>query len=158
QLLWVIGQRIAAEFERARSMAERARMEAALRENERRLQEAQRMARVGSYAGDGVTTPMVWSDEMYRIFEVDSAQETPSMEAVMARAHPEDRELIQKAHSKLLTGDATCEVEHRLTMPDGRIKHVLVKATAAPGQDATLVTRGTVQDITVQKLAEEEKV
>jgi len=157
QILWVIGQRIAAEFERIKSMAEHARMEKALRENERRLQEAQRMARLGSFAGDGVTAPMEWSDEMYRIFEVDPARVVPGMAAVMSKAHPDDYALIEKTNSRLLTEDMTCEMEHRLLMADGRVKHVVVRVTARP-LDGVGHIRGTVQDITERKAAEEEKI
>jgi signal transduction histidine kinase/HAMP domain-containing protein/ActR/RegA family two-component response regulator len=156
QILWVIGQRIGAELERIRSMAEHVRMQEALRENERRLQEAQHMARVGSFTGGGALGAMEWSDEMYRIFEVDPSRVVPGMDAVMSRAHPDDYDLIDRT-SKLLTGDMTCEVEHRLLMPDGRVKHVLVRIIASPS-DGAPQTRGTVQDITERKVAEEEKI
>ncbi len=157
QILWVIGQRIAAEFERIKSIAEHARMEEALREHERRLEEAQQMARLGSYAGDGISNRMEWSDEMYRIFEVDPSAGVPDMEVVLARAHPDDRSLIEKTHRKLLTASTTCEVEHRLLLPDGRVKHLLVRATVSP-RDGLPYMRGTVQDITERKRIEEEKV
>ena len=157
QILWVIGQRIAAEFDRARSMAEHARMEEALRENERRLQEAQQMARLGSYTGDGFTSRMDWSDEMYRIYEVDPAQGAPAIDVVLARSHPDDRALIEKTHARLLAENGIFDVEHRLLMPDGRIKYVLVKGTASADAGGRTRIRGTVQDITERKRAEEEK-
>jgi signal transduction histidine kinase/CheY-like chemotaxis protein len=157
QILWVIGQRIAAEFERIKSMAEHARMEEALLENEHRLEEAQQMARLGSYTGDGISNRMEWSDEMYRIFEVDPFSGVPDMEIVLTRAHPDDRALIERTHGEMLAGNTTCEVEHRLLMPDGRVKHVLVKTTVSP-RDGAPYMRGTVQDITERKRAEEEKV
>lgn len=157
QILWVIGQRIATEFARVRSMAEHARMEEALRENERRLEEAQQMAQLGSYDSEGASGVMTWSDEMYRIFEVEPSGEAPSSEKVLERTHPDDRAMVRQNHSRLLAENGTYEIEHRLLMPDGRTKWVLVRGTVAPGGDGQPHMRGTVQDITERRRAEEEK-
>jgi signal transduction histidine kinase/CheY-like chemotaxis protein/HAMP domain-containing protein len=157
QILWVVGQRIAAEFDRARSMAEHARMEEALRENERRLEEAQQMAHLGNYTGDPATGRMEWSEELYRIYEIDPAGGNPSVDLVMARAHPDDRALILKTREDSRRGDGRFNFEHRLLMPDGRIKDVLVQGTLSSGADGRPRLGGTVQDITALKRAEEEK-
>ena len=77
QILGLIAQRIAAEFERGKSIAERARMEEELRDNQSRLEEAQQMAHLGSYTGDVASGRMEWSDELYRIYEVDPCRGRP---------------------------------------------------------------------------------
>jgi signal transduction histidine kinase/CheY-like chemotaxis protein len=76
---------------------------------------------------------------------------------VLARSHPDDRALIEKTHARLLAENGIFDVEHRLLMPDGRIKYVLVKGTASADAGGRTRIRGTVQDITERKRAEEEK-
>lgn len=157
QILLVIGQRIATEFAHVSSMAEHVRMEETLRENERRLEEAQQMAQLGSYTADGASGVMTWSREMYRIFEIDPARGAPTSGDVLERTHPEDRTLVQNNHKELVARDGPYEIEHRLLMADGRIKYVLVRGTVSPDAAGHPYQRGTVQDITERKIIEEEK-
>ncbi len=135
QILWVIGQRIAAEFDRGQSMAEHARMEEELRENERTLEEAQHMARLGSYTSNAITGRMEWSSELYRIYEVDHGSGTPSVSFMMERTHPDDRALVLKAEEDLKREDGLFDFEHRLLMPGGRIKYLHVQGTVSSGID-----------------------
>ena len=157
QILWVVGQRIATEFDRGRHMGERARMEETLLENKRGLEEAQHMARVGSYSGDGDTGIMKWSDELYRIFEADPSAGVPDLALVLEKTHPDDRARIAENSARVTREGGDFEVEHRLQMPDGRVKHVLVQGTSIRAADRKLWVRGTVQDVTDRKRAEEEK-
>jgi two-component system, cell cycle sensor histidine kinase and response regulator CckA len=140
-----------------RDIAERKRAEEGLRENERRLKEAQQMAHVGSYTSDVLTGRQEWSEELCRIYELDPSQSAVSRDVVLARAHPDDRALIQKTTEDLIRQNGRFEFEHRLLLPDGRIKFVLVTGTVSPGADGRPRTRGTVQDITERKRAEQER-
>jgi two-component system, cell cycle sensor histidine kinase and response regulator CckA len=158
RILHLIGQRIAVEFEREKRLAEQARMEEKLRENQRILEEAQRMAHLGSYySADAATGEMEWSPELYRIYEEDPAGGKPDEHLVIARTHPADRDLVKAQYEIVAHGAAHFEVEHRLQMPDGRIKHVLVQGTTERDPAGKVQLRGTVQDITERKLAEQER-
>ncbi len=55
-------------------MADRFMPGVPLPEVARRLQEAQRLAQLGSWELDLTTDTLVWSDEIYRIFEIDPAK------------------------------------------------------------------------------------
>ncbi len=158
QILRLFGQRIAVEFERAKSLAERARMEEKLREHQSRLEEAQTMAHLGSwYSSDALGGVMEWSPELYRIYEADPATDTPEVDLVMSRTHPEDRARVREAREALLQGTGGFEAEYRLQMPDGRIKYVLVQGSVSAGPDGKTQMGGTVQDITERKRAEQER-
>lgn len=132
-------------------------IEESLRENELRLEEAQQIAGVGSYTSDTLTGRMEWSKELYRIYEMDPSGGVPSREEALARVHPDDRSQVQKAvvDSRRRTGPFY--YEHRLLFPDGRMKFVLVRGTIGHGADGRLRARGTVQDITERKLAEQQE-
>jgi PAS domain S-box-containing protein len=72
-------------------ITERKHMEDALCENDLKLVEAQRMAHVGHWQLDLESHALTWSDEAYRIFEVDPQQFCASYEAFLECIHPEDR-------------------------------------------------------------------
>jgi diguanylate cyclase (GGDEF)-like protein/PAS domain S-box-containing protein len=130
--------------------------EAALTESEKRLREAQRIAQVGSWALDLVTGELTWSDEIFRLFEIDKAAFDASYDAFLDAVHPEDRERVNQAYTESLATRTPYEITHRLRMPDGRIKWVNERGeTHYDEQGKAVRSTGTVQDITARKLGEE---
>ena len=130
--------------------------EAALRYSEERLRAAQRLAKVGSWELDLVTNALIWSDEIYRIFEVDPAQFVASYDAFLGLIHPDDRVAVNAAYTDSVRNRIPYTLEHRLLFPDGRIKYVLEQsATSYAADGRPLRSVGTVQEITERKEAEE---
>jgi diguanylate cyclase (GGDEF)-like protein/PAS domain S-box-containing protein len=129
--------------------------EAALKESEARLNEAQRIAQVGSWEFDVASGALAWSEETFRLFEVDQKSFGASYEAFMETVHPEDRERINQAYLDSLTHRKPYEISHRICMPDGRIKWVNERCEMHfDAQGNAVRSTGTVQDITERKLAE----
>jgi PAS domain S-box-containing protein len=128
-----------------------------LQENQRRLLEAQRIGHMGSWERNLVTGGLVWSDQAYKIFEMDPQSPAPSYEQFLSIVHREDRERVQQASAESVARNIPYEVTYRLTMSDGRIKWVQVYGTTEYSADGAPVrSTGTVQDITEQKLTEQE--
>jgi signal transduction histidine kinase len=117
------------------------------------LAEAQRLSHTGSF-GWRAASGFVWSEETFRIFELDRAI-TPTVEAVIQRTHPEDRERVQQFIDRASRDGGDWDLEHRLLMPDGSVKslHVVVHALKDGAGDLSFV--GAVMDITAAKRAEE---
>lgn len=132
----------------------RKRTEAALQESEARLKEAQRLARVGSWKRDLVTEQISWSEETYRIFELESGA-VPTYKFFITRVHPDDRDRVISAYQSSYDGRVPYELVHRLLMADGRIKHVRISGFTHFEGDRPLRSVGTVQDITEVHTAEE---
>jgi PAS domain S-box-containing protein len=133
-----------------------ARQEAQLRSSEARLLEAQRIAQIGSWELDLGTGRLIWSDEIFRIFEIDPEHFEASYEAFLNAIHPEDRDAVNKVYSEALANRAPYEITHRLLMDDGRVKWVNERAeTRYDESGQPLHPTGTVQDITARMLAEE---
>ena len=129
--------------------------DAALKESEQRLNEAQRIAQVGSWELDLISGNLTWSDETFRLFEIDKATFGASYEAFLDAIHPEDREQVNQAYTDSLATRTPYEIVHRLRMPDGRIKWVNERCeTFYDEQGKALRSTGTVQDITAHKMAE----
>ena len=131
--------------------------EEALRQSEERLQEAQHLAHVGSWDLDIITNVLVWSDESYRIFEIDKNDFEASYEAFLSTIHPDDRKAVDETYVKSVRDRTPYEIVHRLKFPDGRVKFVQERCvTFYSVAGDPLRSIGTVQDITERKQTEKQ--
>lgn len=130
-------------------VTERKHAELALRENEERLREAQRLARIGSWEIDLIGNRRVWSEEVFRTFEIDPARSDPSRETFLAVVHPEDRDAVTNAYNESLRDRTPYEITHRLLMADGRVKFIHERGEATyDDRGRARCLRGTAQDVT----------
>lgn len=128
-----------------------------LRNNAEMLNEAQHFAHMGSWSLDLHTNILVWSAEVYRIFEQDPDHFILTYESLFELIHPEDRELVNNAYMTSLSSRQPYDVIHRILMNDGRIKWVHESGISDFDElGKPLRSMGTVQDITERKSAEEE--
>jgi PAS domain S-box-containing protein len=134
---------------------ERHRMAVALRSNRESLAEAQRIGKMGGWELDLESGVLSWSDEIYRIFEIDATQFGASYTAFLDAVHPDDRDAVSRAYIQSLENHMPYEIEHRLLFPDGRIKYLHERCETSYAADGSpLKSLGTVQDITERKRAE----
>ena len=143
------------ELERA-SLEKRVRQRTEdLSRSRERLNEAQRIARIGNWELDLLNNQMVWSEEVFRIFEIDHTRFSATYESFMAAIHPEDRDAVNAAYRRSLETRQPYRIVHRLQMPDGRIKHVQEQCeTRFDAEGKPVLSLGTMQDITEQRLVE----
>src|SRR5713226_2518355 len=126
----------------------------AIRRSEAYLAEAQRLSHTGSFGWKASSGEIFWSDETFRIFECD-LKTKPTLEFVLSRIHPDDRELVQQQIDRATRDGEGFALEHRLQLPSGSIKHVRVTARPLRDSAGNLEFVGAVTDITDQKRAEE---
>ncbi|MBF6057780.1 hybrid sensor histidine kinase/response regulator [Thiomicrorhabdus heinhorstiae] len=125
----------------------------------RQLSDAQKIAKMGSWYLDLENGELQWSDEIYRIFELDPQDFSPSYEAFLQKIHPDDRESVNKTFKESLQNKTFYQIEHRLLMNDGRIKYVLERGNNLFNEHGEPVeSQGTVQDITEAKLMQQSLV
>ncbi len=134
----------------------RKRAEDSLRASEARLARAQTVAKIGSWETDLATLQVTWSDETYRIFEVQPEQEQLSHQRFLEFVHPEDRAAVDEAFVRSQGHRLPCRIIHRGVTPGGRIKF-LEECWQTQGDDRGEPVRvvGTCQDVTVRKQAED---
>ena len=123
---------------------------------EQYLAEAQNVAHIGSWDFDLVNNKLDWSEETYRIFEVDPSENKISYDTYINIIHPEDRERLEAAYKESLENKSSYEIEHRLLLSDGRIKYVNGRGKHLYS-DKGIPSRsfGSVQDITDRKRTDE---
>lgn len=93
---------------------------------------------------------------MYRIFELDQPAMSPSYEIYISVVHPQDRELVNRAHTDLVTNKAPYAITHRLRMNDGRIKYVHERGDTHFDVDGRPIrAAGIIQDVTDRFEAQE---
>jgi PAS domain S-box-containing protein len=133
--------------------AERALAEEALRRSEAYLAEGQRLSHTGSFGWHVQSGENYWSDETYRIFQIDQATK-PHVNLIFERVHPDDEDAVREVIEQASRNGKDYEHQYRLLMPDGSIKYVHVVAHALVGGGGLEFT-GAVMDETAAKQAEE---
>src|SRR3984885_14017140 len=122
----------------------------------RYLAEAQRLSHSGTFGWKVQSGELVWSDETYKI--LGFARETnPTLDLVFDRVPPEDRDRLQQLRDRSTQNGVDLDVEHRILLPDGVIRHVHVVAHAGRDNSGHLEYAGVVTDITERKQADDER-
>ncbi len=138
-----------------RDITERRRGEKELKESRDRLIQAEQIARLGNWSLELATGQVTWSDEMYRLLELDPATTTPSIELYHSFLPPEDRDLLQRRFTEAMGTRQRFVLGTRLILRSGRLKYaegtgeVIVDAAGRP-----IRAIGTVQDVTERRLIE----
>ena len=121
------------------------------------LENAQRIAHIGSWDLNLVSGELNWSDEVYRIFDIDKANNTPSYELLLEKTHPDDRENVDKTYTFSVEEKIVYDITHRIVTDQDKIKYVHERAEHKYDKDGKIIASvGTVQDITQVIRYEEE--
>jgi len=123
-------------------------------DGERRLRHAQQIAMLGSWEMDHETRTLTWSDEVFRILEVDPGT-APRFRTFIDRVHPDDRERVLAELTSAVDHSEPSRIVCRLLV-DGRVKWVqMFFETTRDVAGRIAQSLGTVQDITERVVAEQ---
>jgi diguanylate cyclase (GGDEF)-like protein/PAS domain S-box-containing protein len=120
------------------------------------LENAQRIAHLGSWEWDLVRNEIYWSSETYRILGLEPGVVIVGFDPFIERVHPDDREQVQQAFQELLrTGNFSGEGA-RIVLPDGSLRHIQLQGIGTFDACGNLQhLNGTIQDVSEIKRAEE---
>ena len=128
-----------------------------LEENKAMLNEAQRIANIGSWKIDLVSKKLILSDEVYNMIEIDTNKYKLTHKVFFHAIHPDDRNKVSQGYFDSLNQKTPFNMIHRLLMKDGRIKYVKESCeTTFDSQGKPLVSIGSIQDITASYLLQNE--
>ncbi len=140
----------------SRDATDRTQIESALRETDARLREAQRIARLGSWAWEPPTDHVWWSDAEFELFGMKPMVLQPSFKAFLDLLHPEDRPVAIARVDAMLAGANEFANDLRVIRADGSCIWIHSQARATRDADGRLLrVEGTDQDITAVRQARE---
>ena len=118
---------------------------------EDRLNEAQRIAQIGNWEWDILSSSDWWSDELYRMLEVDRETQKPSFELVQSLIHPADRDRLIEETEEALATDKPFATDIRLVLPSGARKTIHSQGIVHRDVDGHPVKMtGTMQDVSAR--------
>ena len=149
------GDEVVAVLSIARDISKRKAHESEIQRSEALLNEAQRIAKTGSWELDIQKNQLHWSAEVFRIFEMAPDKSPASYEAFLNLIHPQEREMVDKIYTDSVKNHTPYELVHRLVFHDGRIKYVQERCeTIYTPEGEPIRSLGTVQDISDRVYAE----
>lgn len=119
---------------------------------ELRLDNAQRLAKIGNWEFDFKSQSLYWSKEMYRIFELEGISSDSLYKMYRNRFHPDDLVKVDNAIEGCMKTGLPYVFEHRIIANNGEVKFVLGRGEPIKNSLGEVVgLHGTGQDITEQK-------
>jgi PAS domain S-box-containing protein len=136
-------------------ITQRVKAEQLLYENQMKLNEAQVIARISNWDVDLVKNLHTWSDEVYRILDLEPAETQPSLDLLLSLLHQRDKEFAQLLIRQALLDFNESEIEFKFTTGSGKTRFGYIKWRF--GYDAAnkpIRLFGILQDITDRKEAQ----
>lgn len=139
----------------ARDISSMVRLQLLSQETEKRMNEAQALAHVGSWDWDLILEFPTWTEELCRIYGYP-VDHVPSAEDLVARVPEPDRSLVSAKIEEAMTG-VDNDVDYRIELPDGELRYVHARHHSRIGEDGEPIgVHGVVQDVTERKRYEAE--
>ena len=137
-------------------ITERHLAEDSLRENEEFLRLSQSAGHVGSFSWEIASEHIRWSDEMFRIYGVDSERYQITLDSIFDLIHPKDRERIRRQIEEVAATGRAADLEYSIVRPDGEERQLWAYGEVhrdAAGRQIRVF--GMVQDVTERWRAEQ---
>ncbi len=141
-----------------RNISRRKRAHEGLGRKEKEIAEALRLAKIGSWQWDARKKSFIWSTELYRIHGLDPTLPPLSYDDFLRLFTPESQDRLRAAIETAFQTGSVPKVELEVRGADGGARWVVAggEALRDAGGNVTYL-RGTVQDITERKQAEQSR-
>ncbi len=141
----------------AADITETKNAEFAIRESEGRLEEATRIARLGTYKLLWDTGAAQWSPHMYVLHGLTSDTHSHSAESYRRLVHPEDQATYDRILEDQLSGKHIRAAEYRIVRKDGAVRWLRLDGRVLfDAEGESYASFGTCQDVTEGKQREQE--
>ena len=134
---------------------ERKKTEEAFIKSQHLLNEAQKMAKLGSWEFDLRKQELAWSDELYRIYEIDKTKtgKEKLYEEYLKRLPEEDKKQLFYLIDQAIKKKKEYTITHSIKLPSGAIKWIIGKGVPVMNEKKEVVSlMGIGRDITNEVL------
>lgn len=139
-----------------RDVTEKQALIGQLKQSEQLYKQAQALARLGNWSIDLRTHEFSWSDEIYKIYEIEKGGEL-SYEQWATYIHPDEKEEVLQYIEDCITHRQQYDKVHRIVLPGGKVKTIHRKGEFIfdkDGKPTHLI--GTTQDVTQEFRVQQE--
>jgi PAS domain S-box-containing protein len=120
----------------------------------KKLNEAQQIAELGSWEWNMQTNELSWSENLYQIYGVNP-DEGINFEKFISLVHPDDREYIENLVESSFKTKRFREFYHRIVTPAGKVKTLHARGDVIVNDEGGIVKMiGTGRDVTTEKIIE----
>ena len=134
----------------AMDVTEQERMTQELQRRQAYLTEAQKLSHTGSFGWNPLTGEISWSDETFRIFQLDP-ETRPTLDLILRYVHPEDVPAVQEVIERATASGKGFDFNHRLLTAGGEIRHVHVLGSPIEDESGNSEFVGAITDITERR-------
>jgi hypothetical protein len=136
---------------------ERKRTEKSLKESELKLKNAEKVAHFGHYQIDIQTGKTKWSDETFRIFEMDpNTEPVPTQQEYVNYLHPDDIDMLYAHFDEAINNKKDFDLDYRIITRNKKIRYVHSVGKLTSDINGNPITMfGVFHDITERKQAED---
>jgi PAS domain S-box-containing protein len=126
-----------------------------LKESETGLAEAQKISHIGNWDWDIISNKLYLSTEVSRIYGREPQELSVTRDAFLSYIHPDDRDYVDNSFNRALN-EKPINIDYRIILANGEecIVHTQGEVISND-ENIPIRTRGTIQDITAHKKAEE---
>lgn len=139
-----------------RNISDRKKDEMEIKNSEARLNETQRIARLGTWEIDLENSTAFWSRETFHLFGLAPQKTTPAEKIFLKIIHPEDRKIFKTGLNRIVTEKIENSIEFRNVLQDGNTIHIQAHGVPIFKNGKLIKILGTLLDITKRKQYEEE--
>lgn len=151
----LFGRSVRYALQRSRILLKLQAQASELEINKKRFQEAQEMARFGTWEMDLVSNALTWSDEVFRIFSFPKGSSVPSYPEYLSYIHPEDRERIENFFESVAKEGSHPALEHRILLNGINLRYLTIQGKVQVDETSgKIFLVGRMQDITERKRSE----
>lgn len=144
----------------SRDISERKVADKKIRLSKSRLNQAQKIARLGNWNYDYITEQLSMSDEIYRIFDIEKVNLKEVIPELMKRVHPDDKNTVKQSIDRAIDKLEDFQIYFRLLKPDGVVLNLYTENVFEKSGNGTVTgIYGIVQDVSerVQRETELQK-
>lgn len=122
-----------------------------LEEAKVQLEEAQSLARIGSWSLDVVTNTRHWSKQMYKIFGLDYPTEEPDFQKLLGSLQPQDAMKLEAAVATASTHGTPFSIDVRIQQPQSDVRYVRCEGRSRRDAAGKIIgLYGTSADVTAE--------